>query len=135
MKPIVFRYKPIRGRMAPLVTIGMKIGDLWYPLEVYADSGASYTVIHATVAVGVGFNYQAGERTYLQVGDGSFIPVYLHKLEVQLGGERFTAKIGFSEKLGIRFNLLGRADIFDRFKICFQEGQGILTFELAKAGT
>jgi len=135
MKPVVFRYKPIRGRIAPLVTIGVKIGDIWYPLEIYADSGASYTVIHATVAVGAGFEYQAGERTYLQVGDGSFIPVYLHMLEVQLGGERFTAKIGFSEKLGIGFNLLGRADIFDRFKICFQESQGILTFELAKAGT
>jgi len=65
----------------------------------------------------------------LQVGDGSFIPVYLHELQIQIGTEQLTAKVGFSEKLGVGFNLLGRAGIFERFKICFQESQRILTFE------
>jgi len=64
----------------------------------------------------------------LQVGDGSFIPVYLHDLQIQVGSEQFNAKVGFSDKLGVGFNLLGRADIFDRFKVCFQENQRILTF-------
>ena len=93
------------------------------------DSGAVYTVLHAGIAKGVGFDYLTGERIYLQVGDGSFIPVCLHELEVQLGTERFAAQVGFSEKLGIAFNLLGRTSIFDRFKICFLESGGVLTFE------
>ena len=105
------------------------MGNTWYPIEVYVDSGSAYTVLHAQIADGVNFDYTAGERTYLQVGDGSFIPVYLHDLELQVGTERFTTKMGFSEKLGIGFNLLGRTGVFDRFKICFQESQSVLTFE------
>jgi len=93
------------------------------------DSGAAYTVLHAQIADGVGFDYRPKEPMYLQVGDGGFIPVYLHDLEMQVGTERFVGKVGFSEKLGVGFNLLGRAGVFDRFKVCFQESQGILTFE------
>ena len=52
------------------------------------------------------FDYRTGERVYLQIGDGSFIPVYLHDLELQVRTEQFLAKVGFSEKLGIGFNLL-----------------------------
>lgn len=83
-KPIVFRYKPLRGWMAPII---------------------AYTVLRATIADGLGFDYRGGERIFLQVGDGSFIPAYLHDLKVQLGEERFTAEVGFSERLGIGFNL------------------------------
>jgi predicted aspartyl protease len=132
MKLVVFHYKPIRGRLAPIITIGVKIEGIWYPIEVYVDSGSAYTVLHARIADGVGFDYRGGERIYLQVGDGSFIPVYLHDLEVQIGAEQFTARVGFSEKLGVGFNLLGRTNIFDRFRICFQENQRILTFEPEK---
>jgi len=103
--------------------------DTWYPVEVYVDSGAAYTILRAQIAEGIGFDYRKGEKIYAQVGDGSFIPVYLHNLEMQLGIERFIGKIGFSEKLGVGFNLLGRMGIFDRFKICLVEKEGILSFE------
>ena len=127
--PEVFRYKSIRGRLAPIITIGVKIEGLWYPMEVYVDSGAAYTLLHAQIADGIGFDYRAGEKVYLQVGDGSFIPTYLHDLGLQIGAEQFLAKVGFSDKLGIGFNLLGRSGIFERFKICFLEKQAALTFE------
>jgi len=113
----------------------MKVEATWYPIEVYVDSGSVYTILHARIAEGIGFDYLTGERIYLQVGDGSFIPVYLHELQIQLGAERFAAKIGFSEKLGVAFNLLGRENIFDRFKICFLESRGVLTFESAELGS
>jgi hypothetical protein len=125
----VFRYKPLRGRLAPLITIGVRIGAIWYPVEVYVDSGSAYTVLRAQIADGIGFDYRTGDRVYLQVGDGSSIPVYLHQLEIQVGTDRFSAQVGFSEKLGVGFNLLGRAGILKRFKICFQESQRVLTFE------
>jgi hypothetical protein len=38
-------------------------------------------------------------------------------------------EVGFSEKLGVGFNLLGRKDIFDVFKICFDESKKIVTFQ------
>ncbi|MCS6936418.1 MAG: retropepsin-like domain-containing protein [Candidatus Bipolaricaulota bacterium] len=100
-------------------------------MELYVDSGAAYTVLHASIAEGIGFDYRKGQLIHLQVGDGGFIPVYLHSLEFQLGPERFTAQVGFSERLGVSFNLMGRADIFERFEICFHEKQRIVSFERA----
>jgi len=128
-KPIVFRYKPLRGQRAPIITMGVRLQGEWFPIEVYVDTGAAYTVLHSSIADGLGFDYRGGNRIFLQVGDGSFIPVYLHELEIQLGEERFTAEVGFSERLGVGFNLLGRRSIFPRFRVCFDESQGVITFE------
>ena len=125
----VFRYKSVQGRLAPIITVGLKLQEIWYPIGTYVDSGAAYTLLHAAIAQGAGFNYDAGHRTSVQVGDGSFIPVYLHDLERQIGPGWFLAKVGFSERLGVPFNLLGRDSVFTRFKICFQEHKRILSFE------
>ena len=125
----VFRYKRVQGRLAPIITVGIKLEETWYPIETYVDSGAAYTLMKAGIAKGAGIDYRAGHLTYCQVGDGNFIPVYLHELELQIGSERFMAPVGFSERLGVVFNLLGRDGIFSRFKICFQEQQRILTLE------
>ena len=132
--PDVFPYKPVRGRWVPMVTIGVKIGIDWYPIEFYVDSGAAYTLLRAQIALGIGFDYRTGNRVYLQVGDGGFIPVYLHDLDLQIGTERFNAKVGFSDKLGVGFNLLGRASVFERFRICFQEAHRVMTFEKMFSG-
>jgi hypothetical protein len=125
----VFRYKPVQGRLAPIITVGIRLEETWYPIETYVDSGAAYTLLHAGIAKGARFDYRTGHLTYCQVGDGSFIPVYLHELELQISSERFLAPVGFSERLGVVFNLLGRDKIFSHFKICFQEQNRILTLE------
>ena len=79
--------------------MGLKLHENWYPIGTYVDSGVAYTLLHTGIAQGAGFNYRVGHRTSVQVGDGSFIPVYLHDLELQIGPERFLAKVGFSERL------------------------------------
>ena len=129
MPILVFRYKSVQGRLAPLITVGLKLQETWHPIATYVDSGAAYTLLHTAIAQGAGFNYRTGHRTTVQVGDGGFIPVSLHDLELQIGPERFLARVGFSERLGVAFNLLGRDSVFTRFKICFQEQQQILSFE------
>ena len=62
------------------------------------------------------------------VGDGSFIPFYLHKLQVRLGEDEFTMEEGFSPKLGVGFNLLGM-DLFDRYKVTFDNKAKKVIFE------
>ncbi|MDH3599598.1 MAG: hypothetical protein OEU26_08185 [Candidatus Tectomicrobia bacterium] len=126
----VLRYKRMQGRLAPIITVGIKLEETWYPIETYIDSGAAYTLLKAGIAEGAGFDYRAGHLTSCQVGDGNFIPVYLHELELQIGSERFVAPVGFSERLGVVFHLLGRDGVFSRFKICFQEQQRLLTLEM-----
>ena len=93
------------------------------------DSGATYSVFTSQVAERLDLSYRIGKRQFVQVGDGSFIPVYLHNIEIQLGKHRLTVPLGFSEKLGVRFNLLGRTGIFNQFKVCFDEHRFVVALE------
>jgi len=127
-RTIVFRYKIAGGRPAPMVSVGLKLGDVWRPVEFYVDSGAAYTILRSKVADDVGFHWQSGRRILAQVGDGGLIPVHLHELPMQIGAKRFKAIVGFSAKLGVPFNLLGRLSVFERFKICFVEKRRIVSF-------
>ena len=79
--------------------------EVWYPVEAYVDSGATYSIFSHKFADRIGLDFKGGRLIYAQVGDGGSIPAYLHDLEVQLGAERLTGRIGVSEKLGIGFNL------------------------------
>jgi len=60
-----------------------------------------------------------GHKEYVTVGDGSLIPVYMHRIVVQLALEEFDAMIGFSKQLGIGFNIIGRRDILKGSKFAF----------------
>lgn len=128
-KTVVFRYKPVAGHLCPMVTVGIKIGDRWQKMDLYVDSGAALSVLRASVAEDLGFEWQKGRHAYIQVGDGSYLPVFLHKLPLQIGPHRLETTIAFSERLGVRFHLLGRLDIFDKFNISFREREKIVVFE------
>lgn len=129
MSIIHFPYQRISGRLEPVIPIGVKLGKFWRPLNFYVDSGATYSVIHAKIAQETGLDYLQGRRINLRVGDGRLILIYLNLLELQLGNERFTCQVGISSQLGTNFNILGRIDVFSRFKVCFAEYQNRLTFE------
>jgi len=128
MSVVTYHYKVFKTLQVPIITLAISYGDAWHPVEAYVDSGATYSVFTSQVADRLGLSYRTGQRKFVQVGDGAFIPVYLHDLEIQLGRHRLVAALGFSEKLGIRFNLLGRTGIFDYFKVCFDEKRFIVTF-------
>jgi len=128
MPVVTYRYKQLKGLRVPIVTLAIRYGERWHPVEAYVDSGATYSVFTVQVADRLGLDYRSGRRLYVQVGDGSFIPVYLHDLEIQVGKHRLMAPLGFSDRLGVRFNLLGRVGIFSHFKVCFDEESFGVTF-------
>ena len=80
-------------------------------------------------AEGLGLNYRTGRQVYITVGDGSLIPVHLHHLPIQLGPTRFNATIGFSPRLGVGFNLLGRQDLFSHFDVTFSDTRRLISFK------
>jgi hypothetical protein len=49
-------------------------------------------------------------------------------MPVQIGSVTFRAAIGFSPRLGVGFNLLGRQEIFTHFDITFSDSNKHLTF-------
>lgn len=129
MSVVLKKYKQYKGLIVPIVGIGIRYGGLWHLVEAYVDSGATYSVFRAGVAERIGLDFKKGKFINVEVGDGDKVPVFLHNLDIQLGGEIFGGTIGFSEKLGIGFNLLGRKSIFDKFKVCFDEKKRIVTFQ------
>src|SRR5437899_1848648 len=102
-KSTVFPYNFAGGRLSPMIPVGIEMNGQWRVAELYVDSGAFYTLMHAKFAADFGFDFKKGRKMFAQVGDGSLIPMYLHKLPMQIGATRLKATVGFSEKLGLRF--------------------------------
>jgi hypothetical protein len=76
----------------------------------------------------LGLDLERGQLTYSIVGDGSSIPVYIHRLPIRLGPAELSAPIGFSSRLGVGFNLLGRQGIFTHFDVTFSDSRRQVTF-------
>jgi len=122
-----FPYKKLAGRLLPIVPIEVK-GKEWVSYDTYVDSGAGYSIFHSDVAEDLEISLEDGDKVYITVGDGSQIIAYLHKILVRIADQKFKVAIGFSERLGIGFNIIGQEDIFDRFKICFDRSEKVIEF-------
>jgi hypothetical protein len=129
MPVIEYDYAVVAGRRSPLMPLGLGHQGQWQRVEAYVDSDAFYRVFKPDFAHPLGLAWQEGERVQVQVGDGGFIPVYLHELDVPVRQYRFSGRIGFSDYLGIQFNLIGRIPLFDQFVICFDDRRGVVGLE------
>ncbi|MCM8779460.1 MAG: hypothetical protein NC834_06760 [Candidatus Omnitrophica bacterium] len=128
-KAIYFPYKSYKDEYYPIIKIQVKGPSGFLETEAYVDSGASISIFLMDFAFYLGIDYKKGKITYVMVGDGSFIPVYLHKLSLKLGNYTFFATVGFSAHLGADFNLLGQKDIFDRLKVIFDKRKKVVIFQ------
>jgi hypothetical protein len=125
---IKFPYKSYKGMPCPIITLEILGVQDWFTLDAYVDSGAFYSIFCVQDAELLGINYQKGKQGFATVGDGSLIPVFFHNLAVKLGNISFKATIGFSPRLGVGFNLLGRKDIFERFIVIFDDVKKTVSF-------
>jgi hypothetical protein len=128
---VEFAYMRHKGYLMPIIPITIQNHKVW----VYVDSGATFSMIGAAEANDMGIDWQSGRRQMVVVGDGSFIPVFVHNLLVEIGGTQLTIPIGFSERLGVGFNLLGRTGVFNQFEVCFNDHARKVTFEPIAPGT
>jgi len=109
----------------PTIPIMIQNHKVW----VYVDSGATFSIVSTAEARDMGIDWQRGRRQMIVVGDGSYIPTFIHDLAIQIGTLQITAPIGFSERLGVGFNLLGRSGVFDQFQVCFNDRSRRVTFQ------
>ena len=122
MHSLAVRYTLYRRRWTPIVPLTLTSSHQTVQLEGYPDSGAFYSVFRLEFLADLGLQPRQGKARYMVVGDGSFIPVYLFKLWVEIAGERFIADIAFSDRLGVGFNLIGRRGVFEHFnEVIFRE--------------
>jgi len=125
---VEFDYARHRRRDVPLIPIRLRSKNSWVEIWAYVDSGAFYSIFDDKVAELLGIEVYKGKKMLAVVGDGSFIPFYLHKMRMRLEEDEFEMEVGFSAKLGVGFNLLGM-DLFDRYKVTFDNAAKKVTFE------
>ena len=82
---VTFRYKPMLGRLSPTATLGLCVGGTWRRADFYVDSGAAYSMVHGDFARDCGFDFESGTRLEVKVGDGTLIPIFLHRIPLQIG--------------------------------------------------
>jgi len=129
MSIIEFDYVYHRKRYVPLIPVSIKTREgEWIEIWAYVDSGAFYSIFDDKIAELLNIDLLKGKRMLAVVGDGSFIPFYLHQVMIKLGNDEFMMKIGFSPKLGVGFNILGM-DLFDRYKVSFDNRIKKVIFE------
>ena len=128
MKSVVVPYKNYKLNACPIITIEVEGPKTRKNIDAYVDSGASISIFSIQETIRLGINYQKGKEIFMTVGDGSSIPVYLHNLKVKIGAISFPATIGFSARLGVGFNLIGRRDFFERFDITFSDSAQTISF-------
>jgi len=114
---------------SPVIPLQLHGPHGWKKVWVYVDSGASVSILAEGEARLLGLHLARGQLTYSIVGDGSSIPVYVHRLPVRIGPFRLTAHVGFSPRLGVGFNLLGRQGIFSRFDVTFSDSRKRVVFK------
>lgn len=125
MSLIEFPYTLHKHYLMPIIPIIIEGHKLW----TFVDSGATFSILSIDDARRIGIDWVKGRRQMIVVGDGSFIPTYFHDLPLQIGDYKVIAPIGFSERLGVGFNILGRTGIFDQFQVCFNDHARKVTFE------
>lgn len=123
-----FPYLEYEGRHLPMVPVRLKSSSAWVEFLAFVDSGAGYSIFKASAAEILGLGIEAGKKEFVKIGDGSFIEVFAFKLPVSIGNHEFEAKIGFSRGLGIGFHIICRTDIFNNFRVCFDETEKAIEF-------
>lgn len=94
----------------------------WVGFTLYADSGADITLLPKSACEGLGYSLKAGESGYVGGITQGRIKVYVHEVNMKLGEEVLKIKIAFAQTENVP-PLLGRTDVFDRFKVCYDNKQ------------
>lgn len=124
----VFPYqKDAKGNYFPIVSVSLEF-ETKKDLLALVDSGATVSIFKAEVAETLGIKIETGEEIYLG-GVGGHIKGYLHRIKMEVGGKKFVCPIVFSREYFVSFNLLGREEVFKRFKITFEENRGQVRVE------
>lgn len=130
---IIFRYKKeeslVLGKIErPVADVYLRTKkDSWIEFHPYIDSGADVTMI--PLSLGKLLDFEIDESKIQQIGGirGS-VPVMHTKASMKIGNKTFTSHIAWALIEDVP-PLLGRKDVFDVFKITFEQYRGTITFD------
>ena len=130
---IKFHYKPeasiITGMvLRPVADVILEANRRKIEVAMYIDSGADITTISLGLGIALGFKRSPEDKSLKIKGvSGSGVPYILKEDNMILNGKKLKVRVAWTLIDEVPF-LLGRLDIFNKFKILFNEYRGIVTF-------
>ncbi|MBS3118147.1 retropepsin-like domain-containing protein [Candidatus Woesearchaeota archaeon] len=118
---ISFDYKEIKEKSYPATPVTLLSQD--NRIEIYAiiDSGSEVSLFDKELAKRLGINYRLTKEIRDMTGVSGRLLVYVHQLNISIGGRTVPRKIGVSDERTTSHNLLSRQGFFENFKITFDE--------------
>lgn len=115
--------------LRPIAEVTLKYKKQTAEVVMYIDSGADITMIPLEVGKALGFK-QAPNDEILEIRgvSGSGVPYILKSANIILNGEKLKIRLAWAliEEVPL---LLGRMDIFPKFKIIFNEKKETIIFD------
>ena len=134
MKRYTFKYSPEPSRRGiiyrPVAYVHLRSLDgAWYYFYPYVDSGADTSLFSRGDASLLGLRLYDGEYSPIMGIGRVMLPAYLHVVKMRVGDVAFDARVAFADSDEVP-RLLGREDVFKRFRVTFDEADLQTVFEL-----
>jgi hypothetical protein len=133
LRRYTFKYSPEPTKRGivhrPIVHVYLQSKDgTWYLFYPYVDSGADTSLFSKGDASLLKLNLSDGEYSPIVGVSGTMMPAYIHNVKMRIGETLLNADIAFADSNEVP-RLLGRTDIFKRFRITFDEASLQTIFE------
>ena len=131
---IEFRYREeeseITGKiLRPVAALQFKSRDSeWIEIRMYIDSGADMTLIPLSFGRLLGLELRKEDIKHLRDVGGGEVPVIITKVDIRIDDVEFPIDVAWALEEDVP-PLLGRTDVFDRYKIMFNQGSRSIIFE------
>jgi len=122
-----FPYQIFRGAYYPIIPVIIIKDGNRIKTSCIVDTGATIPIFQSSIAKLLELDIESGEKHVFQGASAKLIG-YIHKVGIAISDKEFECRVAFSEELSTSFNLLGRQDVFNNFKICFDESEKIMEF-------
>ncbi len=118
----------IHGNSYPLIPFSIYHSKEKREAMALIDSGATLSLFKVEIAERLGIDVQKGEMILMR-GVSGWIQGYIHKLKIEINNQKFIMKVVFSYDDKASFNILGRNNFFEKFKITFDEAKKSVILE------
>jgi hypothetical protein len=130
---IRYRFKEEKGSMGlisrPVADVVLERREFRVEIPMYIDSGADISMIPYRFGKALGFKQEKKENIQEVKGiSGAGIPYSIKEITLILNGHKLKVRIAWALVEEVPM-LMGRMDIFDKFRIIFNEKKGWIDFE------
>ncbi len=101
----------------------------WYHFYPYVDSGADTSLFSRGDASLLGLSLYDGEFSPIMGIGRVMMPAYIHVVKMRIGDVAFDARAAFADSDEVP-RLIGREDVFKRFRVTFEEADRRTVFEV-----